>query len=403
LGGAAVGIASLPVLLPTAPGNLTPADLGLLVAMGTTLLWAGTNRQRLRLPFAVGVATIAVAGTLAALAGDAPGVGVVAVVQDLYLLAWAAALANLGRSVRAMSSLVTAWCGTAGAWAVGLVVFSGYSLAASAEPARAGFTFGDQNGAGLYFVLSAFVVLAARRPRRLLWRGVTMTALLLGALFTGSLGAMSGLLAGLAAALVLAVHSRRGPAPAMAFSLALLLVVGSAVLLAVRHDVVEAAHQSSYVLVRNSIGRGAQSSSEREALAKETYGLWRSSGLLGGGPASTVITLREQQAPYPKEAHNDWVAALVERGVLGFAGLLLLVAEIAFLAARVSGRTRLAPGFDKAVPAPAYLVGGLVCVLVFSVTHEVLHDRTVWTLFALVAASALWGRPARRPQSGGKS
>ena len=65
--------------------------------------------------------------------------------------------------------------------------------------------------------------------------------------------------------------------------------------------------------VKNSVGRGLQSSSEREVLARETASLYLSGGLLGRGPNSTEATLREIQAPYPKEAHNDYVAALVER------------------------------------------------------------------------------------------
>jgi O-antigen ligase len=394
-----VGIASLPILLPSVAGNLTPADLGIVIAMGAVLLWAGSTRQRLRLPLVIGVGIIAIAGALSGLLGAVPWLGARAVVQDLYLLGWAAVLANFGRSPGSAEFLVRAWCVSAAAWAVGLVAFFGRSSItsgiASASSERLGFTFGEQNAAGLYFVLSLLVILAARRPRRWRWRAPAIVCLLVGWALSGSLGALSGLLAGLATALVLRTRARQGPDMAIALSLALVLAIGSLLLLAERHHVVEAAHTSRYVLIRNSLGRGAQSSSEREVLAKQTLGLWRTSGLVGWGPVSTQYTLRAHQAPYPKEAHNDWIAALVERGVAGFAGLLLLVFEIVLLASAIWNPRQLTPQFAAALPAPAFIVGALVTVLVFSFTHEVLHDRTVWTLLGLLAAFGLWGRSHR--------
>lgn len=394
--GIIIGIACLPILLPSAPGNITPADAGLVVAIAAVTLWAGSTRQELRLPFVVGVGVMAVAGTVSALFGILPWSGALAVVQDLYLLAWAMALANFARSPAAAEFLVRTWCVTAGAWAIGLIALFGRTVITagigSADSTRAGFTFGDQNGAGLYFVLSLLVIFAARRPRRWRWRAPAIACLLFATLLTGSLGAISGLMAGLATALVLGVRSKRGPDTAIALSLALLLVAGSLGLFAERHKLVEAAHGSRYVLVRNSIGRGAQSSSERAVLAEQTFHLWRTSGLIGRGPVSTEQTLRDEQAPYPKEAHNDWVAALVERGVAGFIGFLLLVAAIVARASAVWDPHRLAPRFAAVLPAPAYIAGALVTLLVFSLTHEVLHDRTMWTLLGLLAAFELWGR-----------
>jgi O-antigen ligase len=214
-------------------------------------------------------------------------------------------------------------------------------------------------------------------------------------LLTGSLGAISGLLAGLAVALVLEVRARRGPDTAIAFSLAVLLAMGSVALLVQREDLIASASHSSNALIRNSLGRSAQSSTEREVLARQTYGLWQTAGILGRGPISTEYTLIKQQAAYPKEAHNDWVAAMVERGVLGFTGLLLLVLEILLLAFAVWNPNRFTPQFRAALPAPAYLVGALATAAMYSLTHEELHERTLWTLLGLLAAFGLWGRPVR--------
>ncbi len=396
----ALGICALPVLLPTAPGNVTPADAVIGVAALAVLMWAGSTRQRLALPYATGVGLLAVAGLVASLAGDYPMLGLVSVVQDLYLLAWGAVLANVARRPGAVDVLLKAWTASATAWAaVFVVATTGTAVSAGPEAVRAGFTFGDQNGAGLYFVLSLLVVVAARRPRRPWLRAGVVLLLLVATLYTGSLGAFSGLLFGLSVAIVLGVRSRRGPMPAIALAFAMVLAASSVSLLVERDNLVSAANNSSNALIKNSIGRGDQSSSERETLTRETYQLWRTTNLLGIGPAATKGVLQSQQATYPKEAHNDWVAAVVERGLLGMLGLLLLVAEIVVRASRTWAPARLLLGLRVALPSPAYLTGGLGCVLVFSLTHEVLHDRTVWTLLGLIAAVALWGRPA--PREGG--
>lgn len=396
-----LGICALPILAPNLAGNATPADGLIALAILGVLLWAGTTRQPLALPYGLGVGVMAIAGLVASLAGAFPLLGLVAVLQDLFLLVWCAAVANVARRPGAIEVLTRTWVVSSLLWATAFIVATtGTTVSAGSDAVRAGFVFGEQNGAGLYFVLSLFVLLAVRRPRRRSLRVAAILLLLLATVYTGSLGALSGLLLGLAVATVGGVLSRRGTVPALAVGVALLLAAGSLTLLANRDSLVTAAHDSSNSLVRNSIGRGSQSSSERKTLSEETLRLWRTSGALGLGPGATKDVLMAQQAPYPKEAHDDWVAAVIERGLLGGLGLLLLVGEVVLHASRAWDPLRLLAGFRVVMPAPAFLVGALGCVLVFSFTHEVLHDRTAWTLFALVAAVALWGRAKPLPQGG---
>ena len=134
---------------------------------------------------------------------------------------------------------------------------------------------------------------------------------------------------------------------------------------------------------------------ERILVNQQTFGLFQTSGFLGRGPVTTEHTLRQQEAAYPHEAHNDWVAALVERGVLGFAGILLLALELVVIALTIWNPSRLKREFADVLPAPAYLVAGLVAVAVYSLTHEVLHERPLWTLFGVAAAFGLWGKANR--------
>lgn len=394
--GVVLGIATLPILQPAFVNNVAPADLGLVAGIAAVLVWAGMTRQRLRLPYVAGMGVMVIAGTIAAAFGDLPWMSAVTIVQDLYLLAWAAALANFGRTAARAGFIVDVWCLSAAAWSIALVVLYGPGTIGGGDDAeRAGFTFGEQNAAGLWFALSLPVMLAARRPRRWRWRAPALGAVSLGLLLTGSLGAISGLFAGLAVALVLQVRARRGPDTAIAFSLALLLLVGSVGLLAQQGELIERASQSPNPLIRNSIGRGSDSESERILVNQQTFGLFQTSGFLGRGPVTTEHTLRQQEAACPHEAHNDWVAALVERGVLGFAGILLLALEVIVLALTIWNPSRLKPDFAEVLPAPAYLVAGFILVALYRLTHEVLHERPLWTLFGTAAARGLWGKANR--------
>jgi hypothetical protein len=390
----AVAIAGLPLLIPPGPGNTAPADVVIVAAIVATLLWAGSTRQRLKFPYLVGVGTMVVAGCVAALFGNYPHEGVIALAQDVFLLAWGAAVANIGRTEAAARFLVRTWCVAGSLWGMGLLAFIGHTAASSgtatAEAARASFTLGEQNGAGFYFAVTIMIILAGRWPRPLWWRIPVLACLVLDTLLTGSLAAISGLLAALAVALVVRTAARRGGAAALILLL-VLAVVGAAGSTAMSHyQVVEKAQSSENLLLRNSIGRAQQSSTERRILTDETLHLWRTSTLLGLGPMATKSTLRAELAPYPKEAHDDWTAALIERGVLGFAGLLLLAGEIALRGYRVGSSRRLRPGPSAGLPAPEYLVGALAALAVFSFTHEALHDRTAWALLGIVAAFSLW-------------
>ena len=399
-----LAILALPVLLPTGPGNVAPADVAVLLAVGAGLLRAAWTHERTRIPYLLGVGLLVTAGTWSALAGSLPGTGLLAVAQDIFLLAWAAVLAGAARTPEGARLVVNAWALSGCAWGVVLVLTAGPALlgevSAGTAPERLRFTFSDENGAGLYFVLCMLVMVAARRPRRRLLRWTGLGCLGVATLASGSLGAISGLLAGVAAGAVLGARSRRGAALALALGVALCLGTASAVVFSQRYHIVEAAHDSASPLLRNSLGRGYQSSSSREQLAKETIRLWRTAPVWGRGPVSTEATLRAVQAPYPKEAHNDWLAALVERGVVGALGLLLLVAEVAVWAGRSWSAPRLWPGYAAALPSPHLLVGALATLLIFSLTHEVLHDRTMWTLLGLLAGFGIYGRAGRRPGSG---
>jgi O-antigen ligase len=402
---AGASLALLPVLLPTGPGNSGPVDAAIALCVAVTLLWAGSARLRLRLPYAIPVAVLLAAGAIAALAGPLPGLGLLELAQDVLLFAWCAALVNVARSPAAFRALVATWSWSSIAWAAVLIgaYVTGHTELSGVTPrlgARASLLSGDPNLAATYFFLSIMVVAAARSPRRRVLRHAGY-ALLLGALaLTFSNGGALALAVAVAVTAVVWSARRFGLVPVATAAAAVLLVGVVAWSNVNVPELRLAARESGQPILRDSIGRSDQSVVERQTLIQESYLLFRDGGLLGWGPRATKGVLAIQQAGYINEAHNDYIAAVVERGLLGGVGLLLLIAAVAARApALLRGRPR--PAFAAVLPRSAPLLGALLGIAVFATNEQVLHFRQVWALLALVAAYELWAAESPSPRWGG--
>ena len=77
----AVGIALLPVLTPALPGNAAPVDFVLVLSIVVVLLWASSRRKRLHFPYAIPMAVLLWAGTVAGMLGRYPERSVLALGQ----------------------------------------------------------------------------------------------------------------------------------------------------------------------------------------------------------------------------------------------------------------------------------------------------------------------------------
>ena len=391
---AAVSVALLPVLVPTGPGNSSPVDVAIGLCIVVTLLWAARSRASLHVPYGLPMATLIAAGAIAGLAGPFPGLSLLQLGQDVVLLAWCAALASVARTPQAMSVIVRAWGLSAVVWAAVLVgaYVAGIDLLAGVtarEGARASLLLGDPNLAATYFCVSILVLGASGVLASRLLRWPAYLLLVAALVLTGSNGGLIGLSAGLAVTLLVHVARRSGMVPAVAFTGAI-LVAAVAIAATVPVDGVQrAARDSGVPLLRDSIGRSDASVQQRQTLIGESAGLLFQGGLLGWGPRSTKAVLTTQQAAYQKEAHDDYIAAVVERGILGGVGLVMLICAIAFRVRAVL-RSPPPPAFRRAVPHTAPLVGGVAAVAVLATNEQVLHFRHVWALLAIVAAYQLW-------------
>ena len=395
----AAAVALLPLLVPRGPANISPVDAPITVAMLACLVWAGTSGHRWRFPYAIPVGLLIIGGALGALAGPVPVPGIVALLQDIVLLAWCWAVINLASSPERLRILLATWAYSSIAWAVllfvGLAIGSATIAGQTAEEgSRTALTFADPNVSANYYFISMMIMWAAGFPRTIPLRLAATVVLLAALASTGSNSAIVSLIVGVAVALLVGIYRRVGIVPAIS-ALAFLLVGGYlAFSLISLTGIQEAAHESRYAFVRDGIGRGQKSVSQRDTLFGESLRLYETGGPLGAGPVSTKPRLENEMAPFVKEAHNDYLAALIERGAIGLLGFFILVAGLAVRALALAG-ARLTGGFGDVVVRPSALVGAVAGTMVAAAVYELLHVRHVWTLFAFVAALYLWGKDLR--------
>jgi O-antigen/teichoic acid export membrane protein/O-antigen ligase len=395
---------ALPLLRPAGPGNTGPVDLVLSLAVIAAMLWLSGRRAVIRLPFAIPVGVSILAGTLASLvayshAYVSVGGGLLAVTQDAFILAWALAVANLGRDTGMLQSMTRAWAISATVWSALMILgVLGHVSALSGETVRTGsraaFTLGDPNLAADYFLVSLFVLRAARYPGRTVLRWACAAVIVAGIIFTGSNGGMLALLFATLAGAVFGLARRRGAAAAVAATA--VIVLGGVAAVSVLHvqTIVEQS-QASGSLLSNSVGRQAESSGSRGTILAETEQLYfTGDNLLGIGPQGTKLAFQAHLYSYVKEAHDDYTAALIERGLLGALALVTLLVMVLVRCRRIASRP-LRPEFAEIIPRPELLGAAVLAVLLSAMFYQVLHFRHVWALFGLVAALDLWGRADR--------
>jgi hypothetical protein len=401
----AAAIVALPLLRPPGPGHVTPSDLLMGVAILAVIWWAGTERIPFHLPYAVPMGILIVAGGVAAQFSVAPASSMLAIGQDAFLLIWAGAIATFCRTPENLSVVLGAWSWGAGAWATAViagVASHQWSLvgANGAVGGRAELWFDNPNMAGNYFLISLFVVLLGRHPRRPWVRAVVSAVLVAAIVLTGSNAALLSLALGVLAMTLVAISRRADLLNAIAVSALVGVVVFGAAFYVVEHEIPQRLAQSSNELISKSVARGPRSAAGRSTLFSEEFQLYRTGSLLGRGPASTKTNLELGDGSIVKEAHDDYLAALVERGPIGVVGLLVLLAGIWVRAFSVSFRPLKAP-WARTLSNPAALIGAGVALVVTSTTHELLHYRHVWALLGVLAALHLFARvPPRREFDG---
>jgi O-antigen ligase len=391
----AVAVVMMPVTEPRGPGNLGPADLFIVLAIAAWLFSAAADGQRMRFPYALGIGLLMTGGAIGGLAGPLPDAALLALVQDLLLLAWCWTLVNVCATPSRADVMLKAWVYSSIAW--GCVLFAGLAAGLpaltgqiSTEGSRTALTFGDPNVCANYFYISLAIIWATGRPRRRSLRVLVSLLLIAAMVSTGSNSGLVSLAVGLSGTFVFATYRRSGLIPALAATACIL--VGAAVCLSTisLHSIQRRAYTSGYAVLRDGIGRGQASVTERSKVLSESLKLYADGGPLGEGPVSTKPRMEAAMDPYPKEAHDDYFAALLERGILGAVGLLILISGLLVRTGSLLRRGAELPG--GVIRAPQALAAGVAGTMTTMAVYELLHVRHVWALFAVVAVAAVWER-----------
>jgi len=379
-----------PILHPTGPANSSPVDLLLIVSVVLFGIWAWREPRRIHAPYLLPVGLMVAAGAASGITSQFPSAAIQALLVDVLLFAWCTTVTNVVSEPRTFRYVLSAWALSGIAWAALVVVaWLGHITVLeglnAADGNRVLFTFGDPNYASTYWLTTLFVIYAMQRPATRWLRFAGYAVVFWALVLTESNGGFLSLAIGIAFVVLVTIYRRRGWAGLVAAVLVLGLAVASFLTVLPLNTLREKALYSNQPILVNSIGRSAQSSSERSELISEMGQLYdQTNGLLGIGPDATKPTLTAQLAVYPNEAHDDYLAALVERGPLGLLGLLILVGS-AVLWAGPLVRGRVSRRFAEVIPIPLGLAAGLLALGVNSFYEEILHFRFLWSLLAIVA------------------
>jgi O-antigen ligase len=399
-------IALLPLLVPRGPGQSAPVDavalLFILFALGG-LLWRG---RPLHLPARGALSLIMAASVVATVASLSLLDSLLSLLIEAYLvLLFLCVVNDLGDNRRALRAALTIWAVAAVVWGAVFIGFHYHLLPEGLQQLlienskgggyRVAGASKNPNLAASYMTTSFFVLLASPWPRRRLARLAAVGCLLLAVYVTGSNGALLGLVAGVAV-LAVAACLRRSRTPRQRLEVAgAAMIVGVVILTAAVlvvgipqvgvSNVQAVAKRERGGVFAGSLGRLDRSVGSRLTIWSHAWNGTGSRVLVGVGPDAAP------QIPFAARTlrrglHNDYIAFLLERGVLGLLGLLVFCAIVL----RWSGRllAALPQEDDGGRWKPAGLAGAVVANLVLATNHESFHFRHLWLLFGLVWAAS---------------
>lgn len=386
-----------PVAIPRWAGNTGPADLFnvLFASLGAAVLWK--SRNRLAMPLGLSYLLILLGGIIAMANSVLPADSLLGIAQDAYLFLWFLIAVNLLSfdSAALWRTVCLAWALTAAAEGfLAWLLSSSYTFTSSilgypTEKAggRALGTFRDPNMAANYLVLSLFILWAAPRPASRKGKWLLTMPILLGILATQSNTAFVALAGGVLIALTVNFIARREAVVATG-----LAILGVVVMLVATfpvlgwHSIERTTRSLGKVDAFSlSLSRAGGSLERRWERWQDTIRFVGGNVLIGVGPRSADDALEESGYADAAEIHNDYLAAFIERGLIGGLGVLLLFAVASAWTLRVSFSTEV----KKEGWSTAWLAGGMMGMILSAITLETLHFRHAWMFLAVVIGLGL--------------
>lgn len=393
-------VAVLVAFVPENKSQIVLVDLlnaaALIVFLGAVIVY----RVPLRFYFPLPVLLIGVGSVFAVTNSYSPVVAFVALVKDLYLYLWFLALVALLRPRGDSRGVRLAWM-----WMVVLTslfvvvhtVSSGHFAPGDLfdrERGRTVGTFYNPNMFSDYLMMSIFIALGFAEQIR--WRLLVpfLVLITLALLTTKSNGGLISLCVGLLA-WALAWASARGVSKVR---LAGVLVLSLTVALLAGWLPGELGVEISLRRSGGVHGLAAavsKSHQQRDRIWRRLESEWMKTpmGLGPEGSAGRSLPIGEADRTgdsnhfLSAEAHDDYLAYLVERGPLGLAGLLLCTAQVFAMTLGSRRRlNRLLGGYRAGGALWAAFIGALVGTSIHSLVGEKLHYRHFWMFMAILTA-----------------
>lgn len=378
---------------PPGPANTKAADIALVLAIIYAWPAFWKHRQIVRFPLILPQWLIFLGGLFATMTSLDRSASIIAVVQDLYLYLCFLSLVNMADDEADLHKMMKAWVMMACLQSI-LMAATQLRIGArlpipglKGSAREAAGLIGQPNLAGVYLMESLFVLLATRYPKRT-WLRIAIVALLsVAILATRSKGALAGSLIGLWVVLNYWAWTRTRSLLLQISATALLGAAICAILIiSISLGASGTAQESGGLAFSLSQWQGKFKA--RIEILQHGWKIYQTQPL-GIGPnvfgSLMIVEVEPGELIKPEEhsthLHNDYFAYLVERGPVGFTGLLLLLAEIFICLKSSIEITENAP--EKRFEAVA-LGAGVASSFITGLAYEVMHWRHHWVLIALV-------------------
>jgi O-antigen ligase len=390
--------AFLPIKILNLPLNFELVDIWILAGMPVALfLYTIRQPRKISLSYVMPMWFVLISSFISAFASPSPLSSTIVIVKEIYLFIWFFVVLALLFQLSAadIRKVLRVWC-----WVVighgGLMIAQFLSPdvweltnalggnAARLEGYRAaGLFICDKAGCAnkaAFFQLLGFVplLLAGYSIRRTAILGIFLFASLMT---SGSMGATLAFTAGLFVAIFVMAYFNNSLTVVIKYLMGVaivLAIVGGGLYIAGRQSQDQQNHFERII-----VGRYDKSSGGR-------FDLWgRGIAVLlehnaffwGVGPEN----FREvDPSGNDNQLHNDTLAFLVERGLLGLVGLGLFA--VITLKKSIQTLQILRKDPKRAGPRVVVFLAALAAILVESLTHQIFHTREMWLVLAVLEA-----------------
>jgi O-antigen ligase len=307
-------------------------------------------------------------GGLAALFSSFPLIAFGYVLKETYLLFLFLCIVLALKEISNRVLFSRLWLGVALFEALAVI-----GLYVIARPDRSAGTFDDPNMAANYLALSLLLVTASSVNPKL--KVLALPVLTLALLLTGSLGAVLALGVATFCWVILVLLRRPGlKVVALAAGLSAVLVALLWGYLLVPTIRITAPGSTRAVEVVRPLDHISKSIADHTRTIGTAFALWVKHPFhLGIGPG-TLEYYEQEQGVGAFEAHNDLLASLLEKGLLGFLLLLAVWVVLFRQALKVATLGRFGIGLAFAV----------LVIFMQSQQIELIHWRQIWLVFAAV-------------------